>query len=179
MSMFSEPYCIRCVFPTSAQVPHRRCQPKDNLSCYLLSNANSKHVLADDLNTDAEGSKKAVRFGSSHAVEKFDHVNAEHAIPKYQSKSSFHSRSDFWISHFKHGLVRGHVEPRDCPVALHALESQRQNKFQQCISSLFQQLPPILVHDDWRTAVSTDMRFHWVGRNNLFYNQSCLSTVGT
>ena len=93
LSMFSEPYCIRCVFPASAQVPHRRCQPKDNLSCYLLSNANSKHVLADDLNTDAEGSKKAVRFRKfACPLKKFDHVNAEHAIPKYQSKSSFHSR---------------------------------------------------------------------------------------
>ena len=137
----------------------------------LPSNANSKHVLTEDLNTDAEGLKKALRFGSLHAVLKFDHVNTKHVLPKHQSKSSFDSQRDFWISHGKHGLVRVHVEPRnsmyvpqddECPVALHALESQRQTKLQQCISSLFQQPPPILVDDDWRTALSTDMCFHWV-----------------
>ncbi|CAL1164796.1 unnamed protein product [Cladocopium goreaui] len=135
--------------------------------------AQSQPNFAEDLNHDADGAKKAVRFGSLHAVEKFVSVDGEgFKANQLSNASEFDSKRDFWISHGKHGLIRVHVEPRnsmyvplanECPIALHALESHRQTKLQQCLSNSFQQSPPILIDDDWRTSSTANMSFRWVG----------------
>eukprot|EP00435_Cladocopium_sp_Y103_P035043 s3195_g9.t1 len=149
-------------------------------------NSNSKPVLAEEPNTDATGSKKAVRYGSLHAAAKFDSADASSCKSKQHANAkSFDSKRDFWISHGEHCLIRVHVEPRnsmymphadECPIALHDLESHRQTKLQQCISDVLQQSPPILIDDDWRSSTTTDMQFHWVGTTSFaispkFYQQ--------
>ena len=154
-------------------------------------------VLAEDLNTDATGSKKSVRFGSLHSSEKFGRADASSCKSKQHSNASsdskhanasFDSRRDFWISHGRCGLIRVHVEPRnamyipdasDCPIALHALEGHRQTKLQRCISDALQQSPPILIDDDWRNSTSTDMQFHWVGTTSFTVNPKHLQPQGT
>ena len=120
-----------------------------------LKGIDPKPVLAEDLNTDATGSKKSVRFGSLHSSEKFGRADASSCKSKQHSNASsdskhanasFDSRRDFWISHGRCGLIRVHVEPRnamyipdasDCPIALHALEGHRQTKLQRCIFRCF------------------------------------------